>query len=157
MSAHIEEYLPKKPMLIGDLGSYNVNGSYRALIEPRWTYVGIDREEGPNVDLVMPKEYRIPVADNHFDALISGQCFEHVRNPFKLMNEVARVVKPDGIVLIVAPFIFGEHRFPVDCWRFLRDGWQALFDESGIEMLNTKYVKINSKGGRDAWAIGRVK
>jgi SAM-dependent methyltransferase len=149
MSAHIEEYLPKKPMLIGDLGSYNVNGSYRALIEPRWTYVGIDREEGPNVDLVMPKEYRIPVADNHFDALISGQCFEHVRNPFKLMNEVARVVKPDGIVLIVAPFIFGEHRFPVDCWRFLRDGWQALFDE--------KYVKINSKGGRDAWAIGRVK
>lgn len=161
MKMYIKKYftptLPK-PMVIADLGSYDVNGTYRSLIEPRWTYVGLDIAEGKNVDLVMPEEYTVPVEDNHFDAMISGQCFEHTRNPFKLMKEASRIVKSGGILLVVAPSNCPEHRYPVDCWRFMGDGWKSLFEESNIEVIETRYVDARKKDGlMDSWAIGRVK
>jgi SAM-dependent methyltransferase len=156
MRRMIEEYLDPTPStIIADLGSLDVNGSHRDLIPPNCTYVGIDLSPGDNVDVVMTGEYSIPFPDNHFDALISGQCFEHVRNPFRLMEEVSRVVKPEGRVLMIAPFMFFEHRFPLDCWRFLCDGWQALFDECGIELIKTEYAR-EGKRQVHCWAIGKI-
>jgi SAM-dependent methyltransferase len=144
-------------MVIADIGSQNVNGTYRSLIEPRWSYVGVDIVAGRNVDLVMPDEYTVPVEDNHFDSLISGQCFEHTKNPFRLMGEIARIVKPGGIVLLVAPSNIPEHRYPVDCWRILGDGWRSLFDESSIDTIETVYVVANAQHNfMDSWGIGRV-
>lgn len=160
MGRHIGKYLRPQDRLIADLGSMDFNGSYRELIEEPRTYVGIDIAAGKNVDLVMLSEYIVPVQDNHFDSLITGQCFEHVRNPFKLMSEVGRIVRPGGTVLCVAPHNMAEHRFPLDCWRYLSDGWQALFDESGIEMIYHEYISAASgecNGTFDSWAIGRVK
>ncbi len=155
MQMNIDEYLPFEPMVVADLGSLDVNGSYRELVEPVRTYVGIDVVEGNNVDLVMPSHYDVPVEDNYFDALISGQCFEHVLNPFKLMREVSRVVCSGGFVLMVAPFLFPEHRYPVDCWRFLGDGWRSLMDDSGIDVVITEYIDAH-KGYVDSWVIGRI-
>ena len=35
-----------------DVGSYDVNGTYRPLVEGRgWVYTGLDVSAGPNVDL----------------------------------------------------------------------------------------------------------
>lgn len=157
MDLFITQYLPNDPMLVADLGSFDVNGTYRPLIEQNSvrTYVGIDIVAGKNVDILMPSEYEIPVESDHFDHLISGSCFEHVRNPFKLMKEASRIVKPGGFLLLTAPFVICEHRYPVDCWRILSDGWQALFDESGIEMLEHEYAPTNRRIN-DSWAIGRV-
>lgn len=160
MRDRIGKYLKSGMVEVADLGSFDVNGTYRPLIEPDRSYTGIDIEAGKNVDVVIT-DYHIPVEDNHFDALISGQCFEHVKNPFKLMAEVGRVVKPGGIVIVVAPFKWEEHRYPVDCWRILSDGWKALFNESGIYTLDTEYtpagvVKRTGEKNVDSWAIGVV-
>ena len=155
MRRHIGKFLPPEAKLIGDLGSYDVNGSYRILIEPPRKYVGIDIEAGPNVDVVMVSEYIVPLPDNYFDALITGQCFEHVRNPFKLMAEASRIVKPGGMILAVAPNTMGEHRFPLDCWRYMGDGWRALFEESGIEPVYTEYIDVMNATAVDSWGIGR--
>jgi len=157
MERNIEEYVSTDTILrIADLGSLDVNGSYRALFPPNVEYSGVDLSPGENVDIVMPEEYLIPVPTGFFDMLVSGQCFEHVKNPFKLMSEVRRVVAIDGLVMLTAPFIFPEHRYPVDCWRFMSDGWQTLFDENGIEMVKTEYVP-GKKGRSDCWAIGRIR
>ena len=40
--------------------------------------------------------------------------------------EIVRVLKPGGIAAIIAPSSGFEHRYPVDCWRFYRDGFAAL-------------------------------
>jgi hypothetical protein len=42
------------------------------------------------------------------------------------MLEVARVLKPNGLCCIIAPSGGHEHRYPVDCWRFYADGFDAL-------------------------------
>jgi SAM-dependent methyltransferase len=155
MEKNLSKYLDlTSNLVVGDVGSYDVNGSYKTLMPDKFSYFGIDYQDGPNVDIVMTSMYSMPVEGNYFDVIISGQCFEHVKNPFKLMKELSRVTKPGGLFILTAPFRFAEHKYPVDCWRFLCDGWQSLFDENNIEMICTEYVKAH-KGNVDCWAIGR--
>ena len=62
-----------------DLGSQDVNGSYRPLFDRAgWTYRGVDLAPGRNVDLVLSSPYVFPLASATADLVISGQAFEHV-------------------------------------------------------------------------------
>lgn len=41
--------------------------------------------------------------NNSFDIVSSFECIEHVQDPKKMLSEIARVVKPDGIIMISTP------------------------------------------------------
>jgi SAM-dependent methyltransferase len=121
-----------------DVGSYDVNGSYREIFaELGFKYVGLDMEAGPNVDIV-PKSTYIwsEVNDDHYDAVISGQALEHIEFFWITMAEIIRVTKQGGMICIIAPNGFGEHRYPVDCWRFFTDGMIALARFYNLEVLH---------------------
>ncbi len=46
---------------------------------------------------------RIHFDDNFFDVVISNQVFEHVDDPPKALAEIARVLKPGGVFLVLFP------------------------------------------------------
>lgn len=117
-----------EPLLILDLGSLDVNGSYRELFDVSpWLYRGVDMAEGENVDIVLEDPYDWKtIRSNSVDALISGQAFEHIEFFWITMLEIERVLRPGGICCIIAPSGGAEHRYPVDCWRFFADGFAAL-------------------------------
>jgi SAM-dependent methyltransferase len=135
MKRLIDTYLdPARPLSVLDIGSFDVNGSYRDLFEaPDWTYRGCDRVAGPNVDLVQEQDYRLPVPAGSIDLAISGQAFEHVEYFWLLFLEFARVLKPGGLIFLIAPSRGPEHRHPVDCWRFYPDGFKALAAYARLE------------------------
>jgi SAM-dependent methyltransferase len=160
MSKRLQEHCADLELLqitVLDIGSLDVNGTYRPLMAPDWSYIGADLRAGPNVDVCMPGEYELPLESDSVDLIISGQCLEHCRNPFRLVAEATRVLKPGGLMLLVAPFLFFEHREPVDCFRFLPDGMRAIFDECGIETIDTHMdaTQLQSAGHVDCWAVGR--
>jgi len=130
--------LPLERVKVLDVGSYAVNGSYRDLFdEARYEYTGLDMEEGPNVDIVLKNPYDwTAIQSDSFDIVISGQAFEHVEFFWITMEEMTRVLKKDGLLCIIAPNGFEEHRFPVDCYRFFTDGMIALARYVGIEPLH---------------------
>ena len=139
MKKFVEKYLDtKKNLKIIDIGSMDVNGTYKDLFNcENWEYIGLDLEEGRNVDLVADSLYSWGGEDESFDVVISGQCLEHVKNTHLWIKEVARIVKKGGIVCIIAPWSFTEHRFPVDCWRILPDGMRFLLEEiAGLEVID---------------------
>ncbi len=139
-----------------DLGSYDVNGSYRNFFnDPAWEYQGIDMEAGKNVDIVLQNPYVWKeIKSQSKDVLISGQAFEHVEFFWVLMDEMARVVKPGGLICIIAPSRGYEHRYPVDCWRFYPDAFRALARYAGLELLYVE-TQWDDKGytvdDSDAW------
>ena len=137
MRGLVQRYLePGTPLLVGDVGSYDYTGSYRALFtDPAWKYVGIDLNEGPNVDVVLPSAYQFPFPDGHFDVLISGQAFEHVKFFWLTWMEMVRTLKPGGFIFLIAPSRGPEHRYPVDCWRFYPDGYRALAEYGKVDCL----------------------
>jgi SAM-dependent methyltransferase len=144
MKYFVERYLDKSKMLeILDIGSFDVNGSYKSLFQNlNWNYCGLDMIEGPNVDIVSKSAYDFGI-EKQFDVVISGNCLEHVEAPWKWIRELEKVTKKGGIVCIITPFSIGEHRHPVDCWRILPDGYRYLLErENNFTILETK---LNAK------------
>ena len=122
-----------------DVGSYGFNGTYKDLFnDKRFSYTGLDISEGPNVDIVPQNIYEWKEIENdQFDVIISGQAFEHIEFFWITMQEIVRVLKKDGLVCIIAPNGFPEHRYPVDCWRFFSDGMVALARWTNLKVIHT--------------------
>ncbi len=142
MEAFRRKYLygrESEPLVIYDLGSQDVNGSYRPIFsEPAWCYKGLDMSEGKNVDIVLrtPYVWR-EVRSRSADVIISGQAFEHIQYFWITMLEMARTLKPGGLCCILAPSSGPEHRYPVDCWRFYPDGMRSLANFVKFEVLES--------------------
>ena len=139
MKWFIKTYLQeKREYNILDVGSYNVNGSYKHLFNEKCCfYTGLDMEAGPNVDIVPKQTYKWREIENDkYDVVISGQALEHIEFFWVTISEIVRVTKKDGIICIIAPNGFEEHRYPVDCWRFFTDGMVALARYYGLEIIH---------------------
>jgi SAM-dependent methyltransferase len=139
------------PLTVVDYGSMEHPagpGTYRSVMPPGWLYTGCHLEAGPNVDLVMIDEYDTGLDPDSVDIVISGQCLEHVRNPFNAVAEMARILKPQGLMVLIAPFAWEVHRYPVDCWRFCPDGMISLMEASGVQ------ASVAEISERDCYAIG---
>ena len=122
---------PTKPHNITkviDIGSCDVNGSYKPLFNsPAYKYTGADIAAGKNVDIVLKHPYFwSELKDESFDVVISGQTLEHTEFFWVAFGEMVRICKRGGLICIIVPRGFYEHRYPVDCWRFLTDGMVAL-------------------------------
>lgn len=133
----INRYLSAaEPLSVMDIGSYDVNGSYRSLFgNAKWSYVGVDLERGPGVDVVLESPYMLPRSSGSMDLVISGQAFEHVEYFWMSWLEMVRVLKPGGMIFLIAPSRGPEHRYPQDCWRFYPDGYRALAKFGGCELV----------------------
>ena len=143
-------------LLIMDLGSQDINGSYKEIFDsPRWNYQGLDMAPGKNVDIVLNDPYSWKeVPDNSVDVLVSGQALEHIEFFWLTFQEIARVMKPGGLACIIAPSGGPEHRYPVDCWRFYADGFKALAKYTHLKVIfvRTQWEKEGYKDGSDDWA-----
>lgn len=107
-----------------DVGSYDVNGTMKPIFE-KGQYIGLDMEEGPNVDVV-GVSHNIPFGEDEFDIVISSSCFEHDDMFWISFQEMCRVLKPGGYMYIQAPSNGPYHGWPGDNWRFYIDSWKAL-------------------------------
>jgi SAM-dependent methyltransferase len=97
-------------------------------------YVGVDIDEGRNVDVVMKRPYKIPLRANSVDVVISGQVFEHVPFFWASFMELARVLRPGGLIFLTVPSRGHTHDV-YDCWRIYPDGLRAIAAVSRLELL----------------------
>jgi SAM-dependent methyltransferase len=87
-----------QPLTILDVGSaVVVEGQLsqrQLMVNANWTYVGLDIEAGPNVEVVVadPYDWR-EVADASVDAVICSQVFEHIEFPWLSIMEIGRVLR----------------------------------------------------------------
>jgi len=137
-----------KATQILDVGSFDENGSYRALFgQPPWTYVGCDIQPGRNVDIVLPDPYDWQLEPESYDVVVSGQCMEHVPDLASWARAAARVLRSGGLMCLIAPWQQDEHRYPLDCWRILPDGMAWLLrDVAGLEVLKAFKQDIDCVG-----------
>lgn len=109
-----------------------------------------------------------------FDLVYSKHTFEHLYDPFFASNEIVRILKPGGTVIIITHWAWRYHqaRDFDDYWRFSEPGLKLLF--SNLEILESGYdiserrkdcrldnVPVDKLGGwREHWnvyLIGRKK
>lgn len=107
-------------------GSYNVNGTLRDFCPEGATYLGLDLSKGPGVDIFIEEGKPIPLRDEFADIVVSSSVLEHDCFFWETFLEMARVLKPGGVLYINAPSNGSFHRYPIDCWRFYPDSGKAL-------------------------------
>jgi SAM-dependent methyltransferase len=103
---------------------------------------GAEYEHDFNKPLDMVSQYyrwsegKTPIGIYSFDSVLSQALLEHVCNPFQAVQNMVNLVKPGGTIVIhtVRPG-FRQHRFPVDCVRFMPDFWKELCKYMPIKLL----------------------
>jgi len=92
--------------------------------------------------------YAIPFRNDVFDAVLSVEVLEHLREPEVALREMFRVLKPGGRLFLVAPQGWEEHGGPNDYFRFTKFGLRYLFEKAGLRV-----VSIEPLGGF-FWYLG---
>lgn len=135
----------KAASLSGDVlevGSLNINGSPRELfLDPRFrSYLGVDLNAGPGVDMVMDC-HCLALPGRSVDVVVDAERLEHDSDFFASYREIRRVLRPGGHVIVTTRSWggFHPHCLPGDYWRFLEGGLRRLFEVSGLESVEIRY------------------
>ncbi|SHG62597.1 Methyltransferase domain-containing protein [Jatrophihabitans endophyticus] len=154
MRLSVEQYLKRdRHYDVLDFGSQaagNGRTHREVLVDHDVTYTGVDVVAGENVDIVMAKPYRIPARARSFDVVITGSAFEHIPFMWASFLEIARVLRPGGLVFLTAPSR-GHIHFDMDCWRFYPDSMRALAAFARMQLLeaHTDMPPKHPRGGVD--------
>lgn len=100
-------------------------------------YIGIDVESGywSEVDKKTNTYFdgiNIPFDNNSFDVVLCTEVLEHASDPDKLLKEIFRVLKDDGILYLTVPFVWNEHEVPYDFRRFTQYGIKKMLNDNKI-------------------------
>lgn len=102
------------------------------------SYTGVDIPAGEIKDSkydVAANGNSLPFKDKSFDAAICLEVIEHVQEPGKIIEEIARVLKPNGFIILSAPQIIFVHGEPYDFFRFTEYGLEELVKSCGMRKI----------------------
>ncbi len=83
----------------------------------------------------------LPFDDKYSDAAICKAVLEHVCNPFEVVDEIYRVLKTGGKLLVWLPFFYPYHgnKEYKDYYHYSRDGVEYLFRRfKEVEIMASK-------------------
>lgn len=120
---------------------------YESLFANAKEYIGMDIENpghdhsNESIDIFYDGK-TFPFPANSFDSVLTNQVFEHVFNPSNFIQEINRVVKPGGCLLLTVPFAWDEHEQPYDFGRYSSFGISHILQTNGFEIISfTKSTK----------------
>ncbi len=140
------------PRLSGSIMDFGCGAKpYKNLFSKCTSYIGVDIETsghdhtGEKIDVFYDGK-TLPFDDESFDNIFSSEVYEHVENIDEIIGELHRVLKPNGLMLLSAPFVWNEHEIPYDFHRFTSFGIAKLLEKNGFEVVDssksTSYIEI---------------
>lgn len=120
------QYISGRVLDVG-AGSINRYGKHFEFDE----YIRMDRAHVGKVDAIGSAD-DIPFLDESFDSVVCTQVFEHLEHPEKAAQEIYRVLKLGGYLLVTAPQTNELHEEPYDFFRYTKFGIISLFVSTGF-------------------------
>jgi len=96
------DLLPKtnKKLKLLEVGAQR--GVLRGHLPENISYISLDMDEQSDYDIDLNKE-KMPFDDESFDIVVCLEMLEHVLYPSRVIDELARVLKRDGIMILSMP------------------------------------------------------
>ena len=108
---------------------------HRHLFDQVERYFGMDLPPNGRVDFY-GDGIELPVRDEAFHTVLCNQVLEHIPEPKKFMEEVVRVLRPGGVLLLTTSQTWGLHLEPHDFYRYTEYGLRYLAKESGLAVVD---------------------
>lgn len=117
-----------------DVGGGRKRGSFKAPSDVTWLVLDSSREFGPHI---LGDAQNIPVKSSAVDCVKCTELLEHVELPERVLDEISRILKPGGILILSIPFNVGIHSDPWDFQRFTDQKLTRMLD-SNFRILTLK-------------------
>lgn len=122
---------------------------YRKEFEPLVdSYTGVDHPQASKLYRssikpdVLADAKKLPFGSNTFDIALLLQVLEHVDSPDKVIKEAARVLKPNGVLVITIPFLYPLHDMPHDWARYTGSALKSFLENADLQV-----VRLEKQGG----------
>ncbi len=111
------------------------NGRFRNAFPQATSYRILDIDPQWNPDICASVE-DIPLEENSVDGIACLAMLEDVPHVQQAIDEMRRILKPGGTILVTVPFFTAIADRPYDYWRFTDDTLRYLFaDWSEIQLV----------------------
>lgn len=107
---------------------------------------------GNHAELQLGDAHRLPYEDNCFDLVYCNDSFHHYPNPIQVIQEISRVLRPQGTLLIGDCTQSGISRIIMNIFfRFSKSGDVHMYAKQELITLLTpcfhsiRYEKVNGK------------
>lgn len=109
-------------------------------------YIGLDLEGNiyQKPDVVWDGK-TIPLEESTIDCVIATEVFEHCPDLNGILQEVYRVLKPEGFIFFTVPFLWNLHDVPHDEYRYTPFALERILSACGFAE-----IQIAATGGWDA-------
>lgn len=119
--AAIEAARPEPTILVVGAGDQALRAA------PGTRLVYSDVAWGALTDLIVDAQ-DLPFANASFDAYVSVAVLQYLPDPWRAAEQAHRVLKPDGLVYVVAPFMQQNTLGPHDFFLFTHTGLRRVFN-----------------------------
>jgi len=116
-----------------DFGQYNGEGDEKGIQTKTWDNTQLD---------IVSDITEIPVSDASFDIIMCTEVFEHIPDPVSAIKEFSRILKPNGYLIITAPFCSLTHFAP---YHF-STGFNRYFYEHNLSKFNFEMKEVTRNG-----------
>ena len=108
--------------------------NYYQPLFPGWRYIKQDIRDfdPPCIDIVCNVEEMRPISNESVGLVLNLESLEHIRHPQKAIDEIHRVLRPEGLLILTTVMHFRIHPSPKDYWRFTPDGLELLLSRFKI-------------------------
>lgn len=112
-----------------------------------------------DISVMDVEEIDFDALEGKFDYVIAGDLIEHLKNPWSLVKNLAKVLKPNGIIAVSIPnvaHVSNVYNLLNGLWNykdaglldrthlrfFTRDSMIRMFDEAGFKIEACEYLKL---------------
>jgi SAM-dependent methyltransferase len=147
--------LPQEALIL-DVGAGH--GDFADIFEGK-RYYSLDIVPYSEVDLVCDLGETIPFLPATFDVVVLMNVLEHVYENRLLIQNISKIVKPGGKVIITVPFLLKVHQAPFDFSRYTPYYLENLAEEAGFRVTtlcgyyDTLYLLNESLGNLWLYSI----
>jgi SAM-dependent methyltransferase len=106
----------------------------------------------PCIDILCDITDMKPIPDGSIGLLLNCESLEHIQYPQKAIDEIHRVLRPNGLLIMTTVMHFKIHRCPKDYWRFTPDGIEFLLNR--FKILDCT-LEGSSKRPKGIWVTAR--
>jgi SAM-dependent methyltransferase len=111
------------------------DGHLSSALEDRgYEYVNVDLRPSGVVPAVAGDAHRLPLKSGCALLAISCDSLEHFEEPLTALTEINRVLRPDGTLVMMVPFLHPFHGD--DLFRYTPEGLRLLFRKSDFSIVS---------------------
>lgn len=124
------EYCKHLRYIAQDFGKYDGKGE-----------IGLQTGVWDNTKLdIVSDIVNIPLQDGAVDAIMCTEVFEHIPDPIRAIKEFSRLLKPEGLLIITAPFCSLTHFAPFHFYTgFNRFFYEKYLPENDFEIVQLEF------------------